>query len=59
MLALGEHGLALGKQGVELRLLLGDTICVALLVGRPRIGRGLLLKLTEIVLDDLDASLDL
>jgi hypothetical protein len=59
MLALCEQGVSLGKERIELGLLIGDSVRVALLVGSSGEGRSLLLELTQIVLDDLDASLDL
>ena len=47
------------EQRVELRLLIGDAVCGALFVGRAGLGGGLLDQFAQIILDDLDAPIDL
>jgi hypothetical protein len=46
------------RKRIQFRLLIGDAIGVALFVGSPRIGRGLLDQLAQIVFDDLDAPIN-
>jgi hypothetical protein len=57
-LGFSQQRLALLQQRVELRLLVGDAVGVARLVGGTGIGGGLFGELAQIVLDDLYAALD-